>query len=186
MYNAFHGLCGVQLMGMQRLRVLADMLQKPAYSGLCIAVAGAAGLVFIMFFDWKLSFVFFDPSFALPEKVTLLSVYFFTSPESFLFMIFILLFRLNIMSFIYRERRGEKRERSRWGSFPVAWLGSSVVIACGGSILAFLLVTSQIAVTETGHAFLKNGAWIIAIALSGIGLWRVLSSHPQHVSDEHS
>jgi hypothetical protein len=169
---------------MQRLRLLADILKIPAYSGLCIAAAGAAGLVFILFFDWKLSFILFHPSFALPEKVTLLSVYFFTSPESFLFMIFILLFGLHIMSFIYRERRGEKGRRSRWGSFPLSWLGSSVVIACGGSILAYLLLTSQTVVTETGHAFLKNGAWIIAIALSGIGLWRVLSSHPQHVRDE--
>jgi hypothetical protein len=141
-----------------------------------------------MFFDWKLSFVFFDPSFALPEKVTLLWVYFFTSPESFLFMIFILLFGLNIMSFVYRERRSEKGRRSRWGSFPLSWLGSSVVIACGGSILAYLLVTSQTVLTETGHAFLKTGTWIIAVALSGRGLWRVLDFHPdlhpQHVSDE--
>ena len=170
--------------GMQRLRVLADILKIPAYSGLCVAVAGVAGFVFIGFFHWQFSFLLFDSSFALPEKVTLFLLYFFTSPESFLFLIFILLLGLNIISFIYIERRGEKRQRSRWGSFPVTWLGSSVVIACGGSILAFLLLTSQTVVTETEHAFLKNGAWIIAIALSGRGLWRVLDSYPQLVSDD--
>jgi len=176
---------------MQRLRLLADMLQKPAYSGLCIAVAGVAGLVLIWFFNLELivhvvsnasltpgqKAAFFPRSLAHVYATT------FTSLRSFLFVLFTLLFGLNIMSFVYIKRRGEKEKRARWGSFPVALLGSGCA-ACGGSILTPLLTLSGATVAAGGFALIHIGALVIAIALSGIGLWRVLSSHPQHVRDE--
>lgn len=107
-------------------------------------------------------------------------------------MIFILLLGLNVMSFTYIERQGEKGKRGRWGRFPLSWLGGSVGVVCGGPFLTLLLylMLSGAGVTTTAamYAFLNTGAWIIAVALSGLGLWRVLDFHPdlhlQHVSDE--
>jgi hypothetical protein len=166
---------------MQRLRVLADMLQKPAYSGLGIAVAGAAGFVLIWFFNLELIVhVFSNASLTPGQKAaffprSLGHVYAttFTSLRSFLFVLFTLLFGLNIMSFVYIKRRGEKGKRARWGSFPVALLGSGCA-ACGGSILTPLLTLSGATVAAGGFALIHIGALVVAVALSGHGLWRVL------------
>ncbi|PSO43015.1 hypothetical protein BRC19_03100 [Candidatus Saccharibacteria bacterium QS_5_54_17] len=176
---------------MRRLRLLADMLKKPAYSGLCIAVAGAAGFVLIWFFNLELIVhVLSNTSLTPGQKAaffprSLLHVYAttFTSLRSFLFVVFTLLLGLNIMSFTYIKRRGEKGKRARWGSLPIALLGSGCAV-CGGSILTPLLTLSGATVAAGASAFIHIGALVIAVALSGHGLWRVLGSHPQLVSDE--